>query len=110
MEETLQAKEKNALLRMKKEISEKYRLRWVKLFGSKARGDFEEESDLDVVIVLSDDMSWVIEKDIYEICFYAGLEYDTVISPVIYSEREINDKFIRATPFYRVVEKEGVEI
>jgi len=81
----------------------------MKLIGSKARGDFDEESDIDIVIVLKD-VDWDIERDIYEKCFYLGLKYDTLISPIIYSEKDINDSLTRVTPFYRTVEAEGILI
>jgi predicted nucleotidyltransferase len=106
---SLSKREKDALADIKSEISRKYRLRWMKLIGSKARGDFDEESDVDVVIVL-DELKWEIEKDIYEICFYTGLKYDILISPIVYSDDEIKNKLLQATPFYKVVEKEGIPI
>lgn len=79
----------------------------MKLLGSKARGDFDEESDIVIVLKYVD---WDIEKDIYETCFYLCLKYDVVISPIIYSEGDINDTFTRITPFYRTLESEGILI
>jgi predicted nucleotidyltransferase len=109
MQQQLLNKEKKALLKLKKELSLKYNLYWLKLFGSKARGDFDKESDIDVVIVL-DNVTWEIEKQVYELCFYLGLEYDVLISPIIYSIQEINDKLTKATPLFMTVEKEGIAI
>lgn len=109
MRVTLLKKEKNALIDLKEEISKRYKLLWMKLIGSKARGDFDEESDIDIVIAL-ENVDWDIERDIYETCFYLGLKYDIVISPIIYSEKDINDTFTRITPFYRTVESEGILI
>lgn len=105
----LTEKEKDALSELKAEISRRYGLLWMKIFGSRARGDFDKESDIDVVIVLNE-VNWAIEKDIYELCFYASLKYDILISPIIYSKREIDDKFTKATPFFRTIEKEGIII
>jgi len=45
-------KEKEALQQLKKELSLRYNLYWLKLFGSKARGDSDKESDIEVVMVL----------------------------------------------------------
>lgn len=106
---TLLKNEKKALIDLKEEISKKYRLLWMKLIGSKLRGDFDEESDIDIVIAL-ENVNWDIERDIYEKCFYIGLKYDIVISPIIYSEKDINEPFTRITPFYRTVESEGILI
>jgi predicted nucleotidyltransferase len=100
-------KEKKALQQLKKELSQRYNLYWLKIIGSKVRGDSDKESDIDVVIVL-DNVNWDIEKQVYELCFHIGLEYDVLISPIIYSVQETNDTLIKATPFFMSVEKEGV--
>jgi len=102
-------KEKEALQQLKKELSLRYNLYWLKLFGSKARGDSDKESDIDVVMVL-DNVNWDIEKQVYELCFHIGLEYDVLISPIIYSFEETNDSLTKATPFFMTVEKEGVAL
>ena len=45
-------KEKEALQQLKKELSLRYNLYWLKLFGSKGEGDSDKESDIEVVMVL----------------------------------------------------------
>jgi len=107
MKVTLLKKENDALTELKEKLSQKYKLLWMKLIGSKARGDSDEESDVDIVIVL-ENVGWDIERDIYETCFYLGLKYDVIISPIIYSKKEINDTLTQITPFYRMVEAEGI--
>ncbi len=47
---------------------------------------------------------------IYEICFYAGLEHDAFISPVVYSGYELSQGRIRSTPFFKHLEQEGIPI
>jgi len=37
---------------LKTEISKRYELLWMKTFGSKARGDFDKESDIGIIVVL----------------------------------------------------------
>jgi len=102
-------KEKKALQQLKKELSQRYNLYWLKIIGSKVRGDSDKESDIDVVIVL-DNVNWDIEKQVYELCFHIGLEYDVLISPIIYSVQETNDTLIKATSFFMTVEKDGVAV
>ena len=80
----------------------------VRLFGSYARGDYNEESDIDVMIIL--DMSDAdVRKSRHDICHIAAmleLKYGVTISPVLYGKDEYD---VRKTfGFCKNVEMEGV--
>lgn len=47
-------RERATLLAVKEEIARSYPLRWMELFASRARGDADTESDLDVAIVIEE--------------------------------------------------------
>jgi predicted nucleotidyltransferase len=54
----------------------------VVLFGSKVRGDFDVESDLDVfVLVKSDD--WHLHDELATVSSPISLKYNTLISPKV---------------------------
>lgn len=105
--ERLSKNELDALLELKKLLLDKYNLVDFKLFGSKARGAADKESDMDVLIVLKESNS-TIEDEIFDMCFEIDLKSDVVLSAIIYSEAEFNSKFNRVTPFYKNIEKEGI--
>lgn len=105
----LTIRERAALLAVKEEIAKRYPLRWMKLFGSKARGNADIESDLDVAIVI-EELDWEIEKSVYEICFYTGLEHDALISPIVYSGQELSQSRTCSTPFFKNLERDGIPI
>jgi predicted nucleotidyltransferase len=105
----LNLNEKKAVAELKEELTRKYNLVEFKLFGSKARNVADKESDIDIFIVI-ENTDWTIEKGIYELCFEISLRYDVLLSPVIFSKKDINNHIIQATPFYQVVAREGVDI
>ena len=81
----------------------------VRLFGSKARGDFDEESDIDVLVVVTNG-DWRFGDEVAVEACDPMLTYNVVISPLILSEDYY--RWMRGTsaPFYREVEKDGVDL
>ncbi len=107
--ENLNSNEREAINKLKNTLSRNYKLIQMKLFGSKAKGSYSSESDVDLLIVL-ENYDWKIENEIYEICFEIGLEYDVLLSPAIFSRKEFDDKLTRITPFYKIVAEEGLPL
>jgi len=82
---------KSLMVKMKKGLTELYgqRLRAVYLFGSYARGDYNENSDLDVMIVLDTYKSYWDELVCSaELASDLSLEYDVTISRMIMTEEQ----------------------
>jgi len=76
------------------------------LFGSVARGDDDEESDIDILIVSP--IADKIKPEIHKIAIDIILEKDEVISPRLMSEDEFQK--VEDYPFLSNVLKEGVVI
>lgn len=84
------------------------RLKEIILFGSYARGDFSEESDIDLLLLLEDMKDIASERARYfPVISQLSLKYDTVISAIPYT---VNDFQSKKTPFTLNVAKEGVKI
>lgn len=79
------------------------------LYGSYARGDYRENSDIDIMILtrLTDQQIEQIENRIYDLAFDFQMEYFIDISVVIKNEEQFN-YWLGALPFYDNVKKEGV--
>ena len=87
------------------------RLRSVILYGSYARGDFDDESDIDIMILVDIPLEEIhlYKEPILCLADDLGLEYDILVSPYI-KDTYTFDKYFSAIPFYQNVQKEGVMI
>ena len=87
------------------------RVKKIILYGSYARGDYNEGSDIDIMILtdLTDDEIVEYRKEIA--CFVYDLEaendFEVTLSPLLKNIEKFND-WLGAMPFYMNVQKEGV--
>lgn len=81
----------------------------VKLFGSKARGDFHKESDIDILVVLKQPTEKQIDF-IYDAVIQLTGEYGIYLSVKIFSEEEFNYYKSIPTRFITNILKEGVSL
>ena len=84
----------------------------VVLFGSKARGDFDEESDLDVLIVvrMPDDNYWRHWNEIVTTTYDLELTYSVVFSFIIKDEPEYALMRQWNLLLNRNIEQDGIEL
>ncbi len=80
-----------------------------RIFGSRAWGDMDEYSDLDVFIEI-ESMSQAIKDRISEIVWEVGFEHFIVISPLIFTRHEIEESPMKASPIVENITREGVKI
>lgn len=81
------------------------------LYGSYARGDNHDHSDVDVMILvkMTDTEIKRIENDVYDMAFEIEIETGIDISPIIKNEEQY-EYWVDTLPFYRNVRDEGVVI
>lgn len=80
-----------------------------RVFGSRARGDQDEYSDLDVFIEV-EDLDKKIKKKIRNITWDIGFENSVFISSLVFIRNEIEDSPLRASPIVKNINDEGVKI
>jgi predicted nucleotidyltransferase len=107
----LSLKEKRALSEFKRKILEKLgkNVLTIKLFGSKARGDFKKDSDIDILIILKK-RNLKAEDKIYKIVTDISLKYEIDLSPKIFSEAEYRERLQLELPFFLIAQKEGISL
>ncbi|MCU0286472.1 MAG: nucleotidyltransferase domain-containing protein [Acidobacteria bacterium] len=78
------------------------------LFGSYARGDYVEGSDIDIALLLEGLTDIYLEREKYfPVVCRISLQYDTVVSVIPFDYREFQEK---KTPLILNVQKKGVRL
>ncbi len=87
------------------------RLKNVILYGSYARGDFQEDSDIDIMILvdLADEEIRERGRRLSDVTFDYNFDYGLMIMPIVKNLDHFN-RWLRAYPFYYNIKKEGVEL
>ncbi len=79
----------------------------VVVFGSRVRGDFRGDSDMDLLVVISQ-MDLKLMGEVIHILSELELKYDVPIVPTIYTKKEYDVNKSMGSPFITNVEREGV--
>ncbi|MCM1388320.1 MAG: nucleotidyltransferase domain-containing protein [Bacillus sp. (in: Bacteria)] len=79
-------------------------LKAVILYGSYARGDYREDSDIDIMILLN-----ITDLEIENCRYDFNMDYDVDIKPIAKSDEHFR-YWLKAYPFYSNVEKEGIKL
>ncbi|MCR5636556.1 MAG: nucleotidyltransferase domain-containing protein [Clostridiales bacterium] len=87
------------------------RLYSVILFGSYARGDYDDDSDIDIMILVDLPAESISEyrTRIDALCGDLLLKYGLVIS-AIEKDKETYMRYASTLPFYQNIEREGIKI
>lgn len=80
------------------------------LYGSRARGTAQVDSDWDFLILLPEPVSKSLEIQIKNRLYDIELETDTVLSSIIRSKQEWLSKRYEVVPLRQEVEKEGIAV
>ena len=83
----------------------------VKLYGSYARGDFDDESDIDIIIIadISPEERVIYRNQLFDYIYDLDLEYDVLIS-VFIQDKSTFERYKDSYPFYKNIESEGVDL
>lgn len=87
------------------------KLRSVILYGSYARGDYDSESDIDIMVLVDSDGNELreTEKKVWKIGWDIGYEYNIVVT-VFANNYDLFHSRTAWLPYYRNVANEGVPL
>ena len=104
------AGERTVLETFKALVARRFQVHKLVLFGSRARGDADPESDLDVVVILSGQADPPARDYVSHCAWEAGFDHGLVIVPVTFGRTEWESGPERQSLFVRAVEAEGVPV
>ena len=121
--------EKKALTELKEKIREKYPDSEIILYGSKARGDYNENSDIDLMIIIKDEhrinksisfeeleklyflpVAKKVKNEILDILTDIQVKYCVSIDFQVKNKSYVETNLAGVVPLYRNIRKEGVEL
>lgn len=104
-------KDKALIIEFKNRLSYdlKAHLKQIIIYGSRAKGNAPDDSDLDVIALVEKKTS-AIESALNDLMYQVMWDHDfrPIISLKVFGESEFNDALNKGFSFYRNVEKEGV--
>lgn len=87
------------------------KLKKIIIFGSYAKGQQDDESDIDIMAIIDED-KYELQKssnEIVEISVNMGMEYDILFSIILQSQNEFQ-KYEDDLPFFRNIKNEGIVV
>ena len=80
-----------------------------RIFGSRARGDADEYSDMDIFIEF-ESIDKELKNRVKNAAWEMTLETGIVVTTLLFSRHEIEDSALRSSPIIRVIMEEGVSV
>ena len=102
----LSTRERDVLSSLTRTLRSRFGATEVILYGSAARGQLDDESDIDLLVVLPK-IDWEMQKEIIAVCFEAELQCDRIFSAICYTTEEMEHSPLRSSPLVLAARREG---
>ena len=103
-------KDRELLDRLKSLLEKRVKLHQLILFGSRARGDAELDSDMDVLVVLDEPRTPEVRDAVSDCAWEAGFDAGVVVLPIVVSLDDWKNGPERWSLLAMAVREEGVTI
>jgi predicted nucleotidyltransferase len=107
---SLSRQERLALAAAVQALKDHFPVEQVLLFGSRARGEGNAESDLDILVLTTREMTWIERRAVIDALFDIELAHDVLLSPLIVSGQEWRQGPYRILPIHDEIARDGVVV
>lgn len=80
-----------------------------RVFGSRARNDAREDSDLDIFIKVAE-LDRPLREKVHDLAWEVGFEHNCIIATFVVTEAQLQTEAVGANPLIAKVFKEGVVV
>ena len=102
-------RDRQTALEFKRRVAALVSILQFSVFGSRARGDAREGSDLDVFLAV-DHIDVELREKISELAWEVGFENDVVVSTFVVTAEQLEHGPMGVSPIVRRIEQEGVRL
>lgn len=106
----LTSKQLQALSEIKRRLVEKFDIKAFVLYGSVARGQADEESDVDLLIVTSKPLTRFERHEITNVVFEVNLQHDTTFSTLVVDLKSWETGIISVLPVRDEIIRDGIRV
>jgi predicted nucleotidyltransferase len=99
-----------ALSEIKRRLLEKFDIKAFVLYGSVARGQANEESDVDLLVVTSQPLTRFERHEITNVVFEVNLQYDTNFSTLVVDLKSWESGIISVLPVRDEIIRDGIQV
>ena len=107
---SMSTQERTILERLKAKITERLPLSRLVLFGSRARGDADPDSDMDILVVLDGPVERQAEQYVRLCAWELSFEQGIILVPITVSRTDWDEGLLSASLLAIAVRQEGVAV
>lgn len=105
---SLKSNDRKAIEAAKNLLVQKYPVELIILYGSKARGTDDAESDIDLLVLTTRELTWRERNAVTDTLYDIQLTHGVVISTLVVPTREWSEGRYSVLPIHDEIERYGV--
>jgi predicted nucleotidyltransferase len=102
--------QRQALAEIRERLADSFDIEAIKLFGSASRGETDEESDIDLLIITRIPLRRIVRHQITDIVCEINLKYDTNLSTLVVDQESWDTGVYSVLPLHDEILREGIAL